>query len=721
MASGFSLWSWHQLRTNATVLALSVLITIVLGAGTGLTQSSNARISSNRKALALKEGHKLSPGTQYVIYYGGGPVMGGPTNVYVIYYGNWGSINPSLIDTWLSNLGGSSLYGITTTYYDSTGAGVQNVLHYNSSTNSYDDAGSQGNNLTDSSVQTIVSDAISGGYLPADENGVYFVLTGLGVTVTSSTGQKICGDFIGYHWVYTYTNPINGDQYNTKYAVVANVAGCRSWDGNVMNGDSTTPNGHIAADGTINWMFHELAESVTDPEPGISGAWGDLPNNGGFAEVGDKCENNFGTWSSLPTAGNGAHYNVTIAGVNYLIQQLFQVAGGIPTAGDFYAGSCEIGRQPVTALVSSLNPSLVGQTVTFTATVKGLDGGTPTGTVTFYKNGIVLGTVPLSGGQASIGEVFGTTGTRSITAAYSGDANYTSSASPVLSQVVTDTTTSLVSSPNPSMAGQSVLFTATVTPQFGGTPTGTVTFTKNGTIVLGTAPLSGGQANLKTSFAQAGTKSITATYSGDTNYTPSTSPVLYQVNQATTTTSLASSVNPSIVGQSVTFTATVTGGDGGTPTGTVTFKNGSVVLGTAPLSSGQAGLSTAFAGVGTQSITAAYSGDANYTPSTSQVLNQVVNQASSTTSLTSSPNPSTVGQSVTFTATVTPQFGGTPTGTVTFYKNATVSLGTVPLSGGQAMLSVGFTGPGTKPITAAYSGDTNYTPSTSPVLYQVVN
>jgi hypothetical protein len=284
------------------------------------------------------------------------------------------------------------------------------------------------------------------------------------------------------------------------------------------------------------------------------------------------------------------------------------------------------------------------------------------------------------------------------------------------------TTTSLLSSPNPSLAGQSVTFTASVTPQFGGTPTGTVTFTKNGTLVLGTVGLSGGQASLTTAFAGTGTLSITAAYSGDANYGSSTSSAISQVvNHAATTTSLVSSPNPSLAGQSVTFTASVTQQFGGTPTGTVIFtKNGTVVLGRVGLTGGQASLTTAFAGTATQSITAAYSGDANYSSSTSSALSQVVNPAATTTSLASSPNPSLVGQSVTFTASVTPQFGGTPTGTVTFIKSGTVVLGTVGLSGGRASLTTAFAGTGTKSITATYSGDTNYTSSTSSAVNQVV-
>src|SRR5262249_43292011 len=142
-------------------------------------------------------------------------------------------------------------------------------------------------------------------------------------------------------------------------------------------------------------------------------------------------------------------------------------------------------------------------------------------------------------------------------------------------------------------------------------------------------------------------------------------------------------------------------------------------LGTAPLSEGRAIFNKAFTSVGAKSITAVYSGEANFASSTSPVLSQNVNQATSTTTLTASPNPSSAGQSVALTASVTPQYSGTPTGTVKFY-NGTTLLGTVTLSGGQATLNQIFNNPGTKSISAIYSGDTNFMTSTD-TMTQTVN
>src|SRR5262249_8795776 len=139
------------------------------------------------------------------------------------------------------------------------------------------------------------------------------------------------------------------------------------------------------------------------------------------------------------------------------------------------------------------------------------------------------------------------------------------------------------------------------------------------------------------------------------------------------------------LGQSVTFTATVTGG-GPTPTGTVTFLDGAATLGTGALNaSAQATFSTSSLVGGNHSITAVYSGDINYAGSTSAVLVQTVNPGSSTTSLSSSLNPASTGVAITFSATVSPVAPafGTPSGTVTFL-DGTTTLGTGTLSGGKA-------------------------------------
>jgi hypothetical protein len=372
-----------------------------------------------------------------------------------------------------------------------------------------------------------------------------------------------------------------------------------------------------------------------------------------------------------------------------------------------------------TSLASSLNPSTFGATVTFTATVTST-GGTPTGSVTFKDGTTTLGTGTLSAGKAAFTTTALSVGTHSITAVYVGSTNFAGSTSPALSQVVKQaaTTTSVVSSLNPSAVGQSVTLTATVKPATSGTPTGTVTF-KDGSTTLGTGTLAGRKAAFTTSSLAKGSHAITASYGGDANFTASTSATLTQTVKPATSTTVASSVNPSAFGQAVKFTATVKA-TSGTPTGTVTFKNGTATLGTGTLSAGKATLTTAALTAGTHSITAVYSGDANFAGSTSPALSQVVKQAATTTSVVSSLNPSAGGQPVTFTATVTATTSGTPTGSVQFNDGGTL-LGISALVGGKATFTTNGLAIGPHSITAVYTGSVDYLGSTSPVLTQQVN
>jgi autotransporter-associated beta strand protein len=305
----------------------------------------------------------------------------------------------------------------------------------------------------------------------------------------------------------------------------------------------------------------------------------------------------------------------------------------------------------------------------------------------------------------------------------------------LLTLVSVNSQTVVTSSANPAVFGQPVTFTATVTSATRpapAPPTGTVTFL-DGTNTLGTASLntSGVATFSPTTPLSVGTHTITAMYSGDSNFAASTSIALMQtVNMAATTTTLASSANPAVFGQSVTFTASVTptAPGAGTPTGTVTFEEGTNTLGTASLSaSGTATFSPTTLAVGTHSITAVYSGDSNFATSTSTALAQIINPAgTATVRLAPSVNPSVFGQSISFTATITPNSGfqgppPAPTGTVQFQIDGANFGGPVTLNNGVAASgSISTLSVGSHTITAIYSGDSNFSMSTA-VLTQTVN
>jgi sugar lactone lactonase YvrE len=377
-----------------------------------------------------------------------------------------------------------------------------------------------------------------------------------------------------------------------------------------------------------------------------------------------------------------------------------------------------VGLPSAVVLTSSINPSLVNQSTNLTATISAI--ASPTGSVTFFSGATALGTVPVTvtgnTGTATFPASFTPAGTYLLKAVYnttSTNPDVANATSNIVTQVVLNPSTiTLTSSINPSQVNQSTTFTLTVA-SAGVAPTGSVTFFSNG-VAIGTSTVTGGAASLPHAFTAIGTFAITATYTGDTLTKGGSAGPLSQVVVNTTTITLTSSINPSLVNQSTNLTATISAL--GTPTGTVKFFDGATLLGTVTLNGTTAVLPFAFTTVGTHPLTAVYSGDTHTNGATSAILDQVVVNAATIT-LTSSVNPSLVNQSTTLTADLTAL--GTPTGTVKFFDGATL-LGTVNVTAGIATLPVSFTTPGTHPLKAVYSGDTNTQPATSAILNQIV-
>jgi len=248
----------------------------------------------------------------------------------------------------------------------------------------------------------------------------------------------------------------------------------------------------------------------------------------------------------------------------------------------------------------------------------------------------------------------------------------------------------------------------------------TLTF-YHGSVLLGTAPLSGGFASLTISSLPAGPDSVTASYAGDGNFSASTSPGVRQVvnptEKSATATTLVSSLNPSLYGEDITLTATVTTFGSVTPTGKVNFTWG-YNLGTATLNKdGQASLTISKLDADSFPLMAVYAGDSMNIGSTSSILNQVVTETTSAATLRSSPNPSAKGQAVTFKVTVSSPTV-TPTGPVTFTAGKTI-LGTAQLKGGAASFTTAALAVGATSVTVTYYGDSNIAESSASVIQAV--
>ena len=314
----------------------------------------------------------------------------------------------------------------------------------------------------------------------------------------------------------------------------------------------------------------------------------------------------------------------------------------------------------------------------------------------------VTGPATLTGSTLTITGV----GTVVVTANQAGNANYTAATAVTQSVVVNkaNTATSRVSSANPAIFGQPVTFTATISPvaPSTGTPTGTVQFSVNGSAVGSPVTLSGGQATYSSSTLAIGSDSITAVYSGDSNFIGSAATALSQaVNKATQTITFTAPTSPVTYGVSP-ITLVASGGASGNA---VVF---SVVSGPGTVS-GTNGSTLTITGVGTVVVAANQAGNTNYTAATQVTQNVVVNQATQTISFTAPTSPVTYGVSpITLVAS-----GGASGNAVVF----SVVSGPGTISGS----TLTITGVGTVVVAANQAGNTNYSAATQVTQSIVVN
>ncbi len=283
-------------RSFALALALSAACIFALGGQSAGAAPGETRPNGVHYAKSHQQSHVSS------ISYHGGPLILGTTNLYYIWYGNWsGNSATTILPDFAGHLGGSPYFNINTTYFNGTGTHVSNSVRYAGSTT---DSYSRGTSINDADVQTIVTGAISSGRLPADTNGVYFVLTSADVDETTGFLTQYCG------W---HTHGTIGGQ-DIKYAFVGdperNLTACAA--------QTISPNSNAGADAMISIIAHEAEEAVTDPD---LNAWYDRHGQ----ENADKCAWTFGATS---TASNGSKYNVTLGSRQYLIQQNWVNASG---------------------------------------------------------------------------------------------------------------------------------------------------------------------------------------------------------------------------------------------------------------------------------------------------------------------------------------------------------------------------------------------------------
>jgi len=389
----------------------------------------------------------------------------------------------------------------------------------------------------------------------------------------------------------------------------------------------------------------------------------------------------------------------------------------------------------VDPLASSVNPSVYGQFVVFSATVgiseTAVVSGTPapTGLVTFWSDDgdykLVMGQESLNGdGIAWVGTSDLAVNTYTITASYQGDPNYKPSEEILSHDVIKADTVVTVTGPNSSYYGKSVTFDAEVSavPPGAGTPTGVVTFTGWVTDPV-VASLYDGKASYTVMEPHdVPLAVILATYSGDDNFNGSSGIKTHIVTSTRTTTEIRDPINETDYGQDAQFIISVKRHEDepgmGTPTGSVILFAGPLVITeTLPAGTPVTTIVTNTLPPGVYNPLAWYICDTlNFRPSWSAPVTHTVRRAESETSLRSSVNPSSYGQSLTFTATVEASGLGanapiSPGGTVTFTLGTVGTVTATLDASGIASVVTDTLPTGEHEITAAYGGNNWFKPS----------
>ena len=352
-----------------------------------------------------------------------------------------------------------------------------------------------------------------------------------------------------------------------------------------------------------------------------------------------------------------------------------------------------------TIVTAAPNPAYAGQSVTFTATIAHAGTAAATGSATFFDGSAQLGIASVSNNTSSFTTSALAVGNHAIHVVYAGDTNYATSTSASITETIVVNQVTVTWNPAPATisygtplgAGQ---LDATAFDPLGNPLSGTFTYTPALTDVL-----------------KAGTQTLSVVFTPGSPFAPVTKTATITVIRIapTITWPTPAAINQGTALSATQLNATATGLNEANLPGIFTYTPASGTI----LQPGAQTLNLSFAPADS----------VDYLPATASRSIQV-NNALTTTTLTSTPNPSTFGQTVTVTASVAQTGTETAalTGTVTFRDTtANTQLAVVTLTAGNAAFTTSTLTTGSHAITATYSGDTNYVGSTTPTaLTQVV-
>jgi len=405
---------------------------------------------------------------------------------------------------------------------------------------------------------------------------------------------------------------------------------------------------------------------------------------------------------SLATLPIGSHtLSVTYAGdANDAPSASFStttVVTLIPTIITLAPISGSVSYGTAITLTAQLSPAGAGGTVTFTDSVTGQFALVPAASAT---DTIVRGL---------------STGLHNLQATYSGDATHAAAVSQIASVNIVSRTTSTILAPIPTTltAGSALLLSASVFPA---SATGTVIFRDTASGIIGSASLTTGIATFPASALLPGAHALTASYIGDANNLPSTSPQqALAILLHATTLQFVSLQATSVFGAPETLSTTLLPS---TATGTVIFRDGGTILGSVVVAEGLASLVLPQLALGSHTFAAAYSGDGWNSPAATPGLSVRIVPDPTLTTLILAANPTVVGTPVTINILVSAPY--TTSGGSVILRSGSQILGSGVIRNaiqGKGSLTLVFATtnlfPGTYPISASYLGDPANLPSDS--------
>ncbi len=373
------------------------------------------------------------------------------------------------------------------------------------------------NNGPDAAPYSTLTDALPAGLTFVSQQqtgGPAFTLENTGNTINNSIASMAAGATASFEITATLAADATpgstlSNTASSSLSIADPVPGNNSAtaDSTVYVAPAITSNN--AASFTLGAAGSFTVTAAGYPTPAISQS-GTLPTGVTFSDNGDGTA----TLAGTPALGSAAGYPLTITASN---------ASGIDGSQSF---TLTVQRTaPAVSVTADPNPSVFGQTVTFTATVTST-AGTPTGVVQFTLDGGNLGApVVLAGGVATFSTAALPTGAHTVGAAYAGDANFAPASGTLPGgQTVNpaDTTTTFTVSLGGNLSQLNLLLDVMVAPvePGAGIPTGMVTFT-DGVVSEMVALDATGRVSVVVYNVARGSFTLTATYSGDSNFAPS--------------------------------------------------------------------------------------------------------------------------------------------------------------------------------------------------------